>query len=175
VTLSLHAALVPEWLQILGGCRAVIDKAAAHCAETGLDETELVEARLAPDMRPFKYQIKSCTVHTRGAVEHARTGLAAPDFNNSPGTLGALATQLGETIAFLNELDPAEFESFIGRDLVFTIPGTEYRRDYAVENFLLGFSRQNFHFHAVTAYAILRMKGVNIGKVDYLGAWPVKA
>jgi len=172
--LSLHAALVPGWLQVLGSCRGLIDKAEAHCAAHGLDEAELVEARLIDDMRPFKYQIKSCTVHSRLAVEHARSGIAGPDFNSSPETLAALGAQLDDTIAFLEALDPAEFETFFGRGVVFTIPGTDYRREYTAENFLLGFSRPNFHFHATTAYALLRMKGVAIGKVDYLGAWPTR-
>ena len=44
----------------------------------------------------------------------------------------------------------------------------------AVQDFLLGFSQPNFYFHATTAYDIMRMKGIAIGKIDYLGAMPVK-
>jgi hypothetical protein len=40
---------------------------------------------------------------------------------------------------------------------------------FSVEGFLLSFSIPNFHFHATTAYDILRSKGVPIGKRDYLG------
>ena len=36
-------------------------------------------------------------------------------------------------------------------------------------SFLLSFSLPNFHFHAVTAYDILRSRGVPIGKRDYEG------
>ena len=35
--------------------------------------------------------------------------------------------------------------------------------------FLLSFSLSNVHFHATTAYDIFRMKGVPLGKKDYLG------
>jgi hypothetical protein len=35
------------------------------------------------------------------------------------------------------------------------------------ETFILSFSLPNFHFHAVTAYDILRSRGVPIGKRDY--------
>ncbi len=171
--ISLHAALVPGWLQGLGACRSLIDKAAAHCAAHGLDEAKIIEASLIDDMRPFKYQIKSCAVHSRKAVEQARTGQAHPDLNSSPTTLAALAAMLDDASGFLEALDPAELEGFVGRDLSFTI-GENYRRDYTAENFLLGFSRPNFHFHAAAAYAILRMKGVAIGKADFLGVIPVK-
>ncbi len=40
---------------------------------------------------------------------------------------------------------------------------------FKAEGFLLSFSLPNFHFHATTAYDILRMKGVPLGKRDYLG------
>jgi len=32
----------------------------------------------------------------------------------------------------------------------------------------------NLHFHATTAYDILRMKGAPLGKRDYMGAMRVK-
>ena len=40
--------------------------------------------------------------------------------------------------------------------------------------FLLSFSQPNFYFHATTAYAILRAKGVKLGKQDFLGQLRVK-
>ena len=33
----------------------------------------------------------------------------------------------------------------------------------------MSFSLPNLHFHATTAYDILRLKGVALGKRDYLG------
>jgi hypothetical protein len=33
----------------------------------------------------------------------------------------------------------------------------------------------NFYFHLTTAYGLLRMKGVAIGKLDYLGGAAVAA
>lgn len=40
---------------------------------------------------------------------------------------------------------------------------------FTPETFILSFSLPNFHFHAVTAYNILRLHGVPIGKRDYEG------
>lgn len=42
-------------------------------------------------------------------------------------------------------------------------------RTFTGERFLLSFSLPNFYFHAATAYDILRMRGVPIGKRDFLG------
>jgi hypothetical protein len=43
------------------------------------------------------------------------------------------------------------------------------RLAFTAETFILSFSLPNFHFHAVTAYDILRSRGVPIGKRDYEG------
>jgi hypothetical protein len=35
---------------------------------------------------------------------------------------------------------------------------------------VMSFSLPNFYFHATTTYDVLRMKGVPLGKRDYIGA-----
>ena len=39
---------------------------------------------------------------------------------------------------------------------------------------MLSFSLPNLHFHATTAYDMLRMKGVPLGKRDYLNGLRLK-
>src|SRR3984885_1339942 len=43
------------------------------------------------------------------------------------------------------------------------------RLAFTSETLILSFSLPNFHFHAVTAYDILRTRGVPLGKRDYEG------
>ena len=50
----------------------------------------------------------------------------------------------------------------------------QLRLEFVAEEFLLSFSQSNFHFHATTAYNILRSKGVPIGKRDFMGNLPIK-
>uniref|UniRef100_UPI0035C9D607 DUF1993 family protein n=1 Tax=uncultured Sphingomonas sp. TaxID=158754 RepID=UPI0035C9D607 len=59
MTFSLHAAIIPSQLQILRACAGLIDKAEAFCLERDLSPDTLVQARLAEDMLPFAYQVKS--------------------------------------------------------------------------------------------------------------------
>ncbi len=172
--LSLHAVLVPGWLQILGACRNWLDKAEAHCRDTGMAENALIEARLAEDMLPLNYQVKSCTVHSIGAIEGIRRGTISPDWSEPPATFATLRARLDDTVAALNALDPQEIEGFIGRPVVFTV-GQTYRIDFTAENFLLGFTQPNFFFHATTTYDILRSRGVQLGKGDFLGAMPAES
>jgi hypothetical protein len=162
--LSLHAALVPSWLQILGAGRGWLDKATAH----GLGEAELCDARLIEDMFPFAYQVKSMAVHSQGAIEGVRQGVFSPNFSEAlPSTLDELRERLDGAIALLGSIGEDELESFTGRPMRFEIG--EKRLDFTAEDFLLSFSQPNFYFHASMAYAILRAKAVPIGKIDYLG------
>lgn len=174
MSLSLHAALVPAWLQILNSVRALVDKAEAWCTANGLDPAELLQARLADDMLPLAYQFKSCSVHSRGAIEGAQKGTFSPDMTEPASTFPAIAERLDQTIAYLSALDPEILDALAGKDVVFSI-GDKLRVPFVAEQFLLGFSQPNFYFHATTAYDILRMKGLPIGKRDFLGAMPTKA
>ena len=162
--LSLHAALVPSWLQILGAGRNWLDKAAA----SDVGEGELVEARLVDDMLPFGYQVKSMAVHSQGAIEAVRQGVFSPNFGEAlPRSMAEMRERLEVAVAMLESVAEDELESFVGHPMRFEIG--EKRLDFTAEDFLLSFSQPNFYFHANMAYAILRGRGVPIGKIDYLG------
>jgi hypothetical protein len=173
MALTLHSATIPSYLQILGSLSRLVGKAEAYCTEQGLAPAELIQARLIADMLPFAYQVKSATVHSAGAIEGVRKGLFAPDTGPSPDTFAGLKERIGAAVTLLEAVEPAELESFIGRDVRFEFG--ERRMDFTAEEFLLSFSQPNFYFHATTAYDILRAKGMPIGKRDYTGRVRVKA
>ena len=164
---ALYSATIPSYLQILGALSGVIAKAEAFCTERGLAPAALIEARLAEDMHPFAYQVKSAVVHSAGAIEGVRNGAFSPDNTTPPDSFAGFEAQLAKARATLEAIDPAEVDGFVGRDMAFVVG--ERRIPFTAENFLLSFSQPNFYFHATTAYAILRGKGVQIGKRDFLG------
>ena len=164
---SLYAATVPSYQQILGSMSGLVGKAEAFCAEKGLAPQELIQARLAPDMLPFTYQVKSTVAHSLGAIEAVRKGVFSPDMTPPPDTFAALKTTIAETLTALAAVQASEVDAFMGRDMRFSF--REHHIDFTAENFLLSFSQPNFYFHATTAYDILRWKGVQIGKRDFTG------
>jgi hypothetical protein len=170
---SLYDATVPSWLQMLGSVLHLIDKAEAWSAEQGVAEADLIEARLAEDMLPFAYQVKSCAVHSLGAIEGVRRGSFSPDTSIPPDSFAGLRARIEQARAAIEALDRAEVEAFIGRDVGFVV-GEVRRMEFAADQFLLSFSQPNFYFHVTTAYAILRGRGVPIGKRDYLGRPRIK-
>lgn len=165
--LSLHAAFVPSALQMVGATRRLVDKAESWCGEQGCAPGELIGARLIGDMLAFDYQVKSVAVHTHGAIEGVRAGTFQPDNAPPPDSFDALRARLDEAAAALEALDEAEMEDWIGRPMRFQM--RELGMDFTAEDFLLSFSQPNFYFHAATAYDILRMKSLELGKRDYMG------
>src|SRR5271167_3938063 len=161
MTFSLYAATIPSYSQILGAVADLIDKAEAFCAEKGMSAEDLIQARLAADMQPFAYQVKSTVVHSLGAIEGVRKGVFSPDMTAPPKDFAALKARIVETLAALEAIDAAEIDSFVGRDMRFAFGDRHI--DFTAENFLLSFSQPNFYFHATTAYDIMRWKGVSIG------------
>lgn len=170
---SLHAATIPPFLQILGSVARLVEKAEAHCAERGLPAEELIGARLAPDMLPFAYQVKSTAEHSIGAIEAVRRGVFSPSLAAPPDSFAGLRDKIAEARAALEVIDKGEVDSFVGRDMRFEFK--DFRLDFTAEGFLTSFSLPNFYFHATTAYDVLRMKGLAIGKRDFMGQMSVKA
>jgi hypothetical protein len=62
---------------------------------------------------------------------------------------------------------PDEVNGWAGKELDRQIGPR--RLAFTSETFILSFALPNFHFHAVTAYDILRSPGVPLGKRDYEG------
>ncbi len=60
-----------------------------------------------------------------------------------------------------------DINGLMGRDMRFE--AGEMVLPFTVEGFLMSFSVPNFFFHATTAYDILRVKGLPLGKRDFLG------
>lgn len=165
--ISLYDATIPSNIQMIDALSALLDKAEAFCAEKGLAPEDIIQARIVDDMLPFAYQVKSVAVHSIGAIEGVRRGHFSPDTSTPPDSFAGLKQRLTEARAALAALDPAEIESFIGRDMAFVFG--EHRIAFTADQFLLSFSQPNFYFHVTTAYDILRGKGLAIGKRDYLG------
>ena len=167
MTLSFYDTSVNSYLQVLEGLAGVLDKGVSYAAETGLDLQDMVMARLHDDMMPLHFQIVSLAHHSWGAIQGMQQGSFSPpsfELDMDYASLQAVVANAREKLA---ELDAAEVESLAANSMVFKIGKKEI--PFTNENFLLSFSLPNFYFHASTTYSILRMLGVPLGKVDYLG------
>ena len=166
--LTLHAAFVPQAQQILGGMRGIVDKAEAHCAEHGVDASELLEAKLAETMWPLPYHVRAAWVHSAFALELYKTGEFSPDFTELPGDWDAMRAMIDDALTRLDAIDPEELDAMSGDTIGFVLGGQRLL-EMSAQDFLLSFNQPNFYFHATTFYDLLRMKGVALGKRDFTG------
>jgi hypothetical protein len=171
MAISLYDVSVRSFLQTLTGVAGFLDRGASHFQESNIDADEFVETRLFPDMAPFRFQVLSVAHHSLGAIEGVKAGLF------SPGTIPPLGySDLQKVVAdareALGKVTPDEINALEGKDVVFQF--RDMKMPFTAEGFLLSFSLPNLHFHATTAYDILRMKAVPLGKRDYMGPLRLK-
>ena len=172
MAITLYDISVRAYLQTLPMVSAYLEKGRAHFESEGRDLAEIVGSRIYPDMLDFSFQIVSVCHHSRGAIDGAKSGAFAPPGRGGPTDYAGLQALVAETREALAALSPEEVNALEGKDMVFQFG--ERRAPFLVEDFVISFSLPNFHFHATTAYDILRSKGVPLGKRDYLGQLRIK-
>lgn len=161
MSFGIWEASVPIFVSSLTDMRNWLDKGAAEKSEA-----ELLEARLAPDMRPLPAQYQMASDSAKNALARL-TGTEAPSMPDTEQSFAELKERCHKTIDYLNGFDAAALADAADREVVIKFPnGTGYR--FAGAGYLAGFAIPNFFFHVTMAYAILRNAGVSLGKPDYL-------
>ncbi|RAI40265.1 hypothetical protein CH341_24125 [Rhodoplanes roseus] len=167
MSVSLYDLSVPTFLQTVRAIGGFLDRAATHFAEKGVDPDSVVNTRLVDDMAPFHFQIEAAWHHSVWGVEALKTGAFNPPALVGPVPFANLRAMIVEAETTLQAFTPDEVNGWAGKDLDLRIGPR--RLSFTSETFILSFSLPNFHFHAVTAYDILRSQGVPLGKRDYEG------
>jgi len=165
MSLSMYQASAPVFIHQLGTIARVLDKGEAFAREKGIDPAELLEARLVPDMLPLPAQIQIGTDAAKGAIARL-AGIEPPAFADTESSFAELQERIAKTIAFIRSVPADQVDGSEGRDIVLKIGGKDM--PFKGQPFLLHFALPNFFFHMTTAYGILRHKGVEIGKRDFL-------
>jgi hypothetical protein len=167
MSISLYDASVGAYLQTLGGVANVLDKGAQAAADGTLDLEEVVRFRLREDMATFTFQVISVWHHSLGAVNGLKARLFQPPPNLGHQSYQQLQGLVAEAISGLQQVEREEIDALADQPMIFRLSSREI--PFTTDNFVLSFSLPNFYFHATTTYAILRMHGVPLGKMDYLG------
>ena len=167
MSITMHSASVPIFVRMLSNIDTWFDKAEAHAAAKKFDSAVYLSARLAPDMLVFSQQIQIACDTVKFCVARL-AGVDSPKFEDKETTLAELRERIKATIAYVKSVPAAQIDGSEEKDIA--LP----RRDGPIimkgEAYLKHFALPNFFFHVSMAYALLRHNGVEIGKMDYLGA-----
>jgi len=168
MSLSMHQVSVPVFVRGLNVLADLLNKAEAHVEQHGSVPDAMLSARLADDMLPLSAQVQRASDTSKLSVERL-SGVAAPKFEDNETSFDQLRERIASTIAYLNSVDPAQFDGSEARTIKLNFGS--FQPEFKGDNYLLQFALPNFYFHLATAHDILRNQGVQIGKRDYLGPY----
>ena len=167
MSFTLYDATIPVYRQLLGATKGLVSKAEAYCDAGHASAGDIIGARLIDDMEPFSFQIKAVSMHSKHALDGVREGSFSPFPGEYPESFAEMHARLDEAIAALDDWDPDTVNALVGKPMQFKLG--ERAIPFTAEGFLMSFAMPNFQFHTATAYDVLRAKGLEIGKIDYLG------
>lgn len=167
MSLSMYQASVPVFTRALNNLSHVLDKGAAFAEERKIDPSVLINSRLAPDMLPLSKQVQIASdMALRGSAR-----LAGAEVTNVPDTetsFAELKGRVAKTISTIEAFTADRIDGSEDRKITITVGGKDWT--FTGRDYLFNFVLPNLFFHATATYLILRHNGVELGKMDFLGA-----
>lgn len=163
---ALFDATVPVFTRYLRQLRALLDRAESHADAKQLRHSELLEARLAPDMLPFATQVE-IAVNFVFRTCAPLTGQPVPRLGHCGARFTTLKQRIDHGLEFLGGLQAGAFADSASRQI--TDPAGDATVTLDAPTFVSQYALPNFFFHVSMGYAILRHAGVPLGKADFDG------
>jgi hypothetical protein len=169
MTISMHAASIPVFKQMLNSLKDILSKAEAHATDKKIEPSAFLQARLFPDMLPLTRQVQIAADFVKG-VSARLAGVDVPAYEDTEQSFADLQARIAKTLVFIDGLNSAEIDGSEQREIILR-PGTPKEQKFTGQAYLLHYGLPQFFFHVTTAYAILRHNGVEVGKRDYMGSY----
>ncbi len=162
---NVHANVV-QLTKMLKNLQGWLDKGVAHAKAKNFDPGVLLESRLAPDMLPLTRQVQAACDGAKFFAARL-SGKEPPKHPDTEKTMDELRARISAVVEYCSSFKESDFTGAEERAVPLGfMPGKGVRgKDFIVE-----MNIPNTYFHLVTAYAILRHNGVDIGKQDYIGS-----
>lgn len=164
---SLYEITVPVFIRAFANLSKNLDKAREHADANGIVHEELLTARLYPDMLPLIGQVQRAS-DTAKFVPVRVGGIGAPAMADEEKSFDDLKRRIAATVDYLETIEPGMFEGREQNEVVLKFGPRSF--PFTANDYVLVFAQPNFYFHVTTAYAILRHKGVPLGKLDFIGS-----
>ncbi|KAM3415872.1 hypothetical protein BST61_g9374 [Cercospora zeina] len=165
-SISTYDVSVPILVRNLEILNVILKKGEAWAKENGKDAEAFLQTRLIDDMLPLTFQIQTCC-NTAKAVLPRIGGETPVSVEDNEKTFADFYARIDSTVRLLRA---AKQENFIDADVKCNVKLGKQEIQMGALEYLQKFALPNFFFHFTTAYNILRREGVQVGKLDYLGA-----
>ncbi len=158
--------VVMQCTQSLKNLYGWLDKAEQHAAAKKFDVSVLLKGRLAPDQKPFIYQVQSACDYVKAAAAWL-SEQAPPKHADTEQTIEDLRARIKKTVAFVESVTEAQYVGASERRVSLSWAPGKVMNGF---DYLLQMTIPNVYFHLTTAYSVLRHNGVDVGKMDFLGS-----
>jgi uncharacterized protein len=162
VTVSLFT-FVDLYAKGLSTLDHLLAKGAEFAASKGVSEADMLNWRLVDDMNPLSFQAMVVINFAQQWPARA-VGLPVPEGVSDDLDVASYRAEIAKAKAFLAGLKAEQFAGREAEPITFNLG--QFEPTMPAAQWLTGFSTTNFYFHLSIAYAILRHKGVQIGKPD---------
>lgn len=164
--MHIYDLTVPQLTKTLRTLDRWLTLAEKHAQTTQVPVDTLLNARLAPDQFMFVRQVQVACDNAK-LMAGRLAGKEWPPHPDTETTIAELRGRIEAVIGYLGTFSREDFESVADRKI--RLPWMPEGSWLRAEDYLVQFALPNFYFHVVTAYSILRHKGVQLGKTDYIG------
>jgi hypothetical protein len=165
-TMALYDISVPMFLRSLENLATFLKKGEDWAKENGKTSEDLINHKLAPDMKALAFQIQRVSDTAKNSAGRLG-GFQAPSMPDDETTYEQLYTRIQKTIDVLKGTERSAFEGKEEAQILLPLPGKELK--FTGRSYLTAYAIPNFFFHVSMAYAILRNAGAPVGKMDFLG------
>src|SRR6202045_4780786 len=163
---SMYYQVISQCVQMLKNLESWLDKAEEHAAAKKFDVGVLTAGRLAPDMKPFIYQVQSACDYVKAGAAWL-SGQTPPKHEDNEHTIDEVRARIRKTVDFAESVKEVQYAGASERKV--SMSWAPAGKVLGGEDYLLQMTIPNTFFHVAMAYAVLRHNGVNIGKMDFLG------
>ena len=164
--ITFYEITVPVFRRFLTHLQEILDYAEREKNSLGLTEAEIVGARLAPDMFTLGQQVMVATFHATLSFATLK-GEEQPKLPEDVESFAGLRERIAATFEYLDGVGEDDVNGAEDKEVEY--PLFSGPRRFTGRTLLLNHCIPNFFFHVSTAYGLLRHKGYQIKKRDFLG------
>ena len=161
--------IVSSNIRQLKALKNILTKAEIFGAKNNISTEEIFDYKLTENMFSFVKQVRLALDFAKmmGVRSAGRENISHTDDETE---FSQLEVRVDSVINILEDIKIEDFEGIENKTTEFKfMPGLTLNLEKTLLNMLF----PNFYFHVTTAYAILRSKGVDLGKNDFIG-WDFK-
>lgn len=165
---SIYTYTIDPFVKGIQALKVILQKAEKHAKANNIPIDDLFNASLGHDMKGLPFQVFIVT-NTAIKTLCRATFVEPPSQEQNDKSFDDFYKRIDDALAALEKADLAVLAANEGKKFKAPMGPKEY--EFTPETYAVLFATPNFYFHLVTAYDILRAKGVPVGKLDYLGSF----